>query len=126
MTASVVSNRPATEAAFWRAERTTFVRSITPARTKSWHRPRIGPRLPMILFEAKTPCADRTDTGQIVAPRTLPRSEITLISNATGRAGNRSARRGRSLPTGKRQGLRVAANNSATSLRPSLLVARIR
>jgi hypothetical protein len=35
MTASVVSNRPATDAAFWRAERTTFVGSITPARTKS-------------------------------------------------------------------------------------------
>ena len=35
MTASVVSNRPATDAAFWRAERTTFVQSITPARTKS-------------------------------------------------------------------------------------------
>ena len=33
-----------------------------------------------------------TDTGQVVAPRMLPRSEIALISNATRRAGNRSAR----------------------------------
>ena len=33
-----------------------------------------------------------TDTGQVVAPRMLPRSEIALISNATGRAGDRSAR----------------------------------
>jgi hypothetical protein len=34
MTASVVSSKPATDAAFWSAERTTLVGSITPACTR--------------------------------------------------------------------------------------------
>ncbi len=106
MTASVVSNRPATEAAFWRAERTTFVRSITRPGPNPRTRPRIGPRLPMILFEAETPCAEghRHGAGRGAPDVTSQRDHAYLERHGPGGRSIRSSG-GRSLPTGKRQGL---------------------
>ena len=51
-TASVVSSSAATDAAFCRAERTTFVGSITPAATKSSYRSvsALKPSSPFISF----------------------------------------------------------------------------
>ena len=75
--ASVVSNRPATDAAFWRAERTTFA-GINHA----------GPDEPLVLgdgirastltednlFEVETRVQKGTDTGPVVGRR-----HVTLL-----------------------------------------------
>jgi hypothetical protein len=91
MTASVVSNRPATEAAFWRAERTTFVRSITPARTKSAYSAAHSSSITEDTLRGGNPVCRRAQTrGRSWRPGC--NLAAGSRSNATGRAGDRSGR----------------------------------